>query len=466
MRSRRRESRSSQGSPDTVRRADTRPGDRLQAGQPGRIGGVQGRGPVHQRRRQRRHREGHPGGDALDRGRRDRSQWYADAGAGDQLDACSPHRYRGRLRRKPVHRGPGHPGRAQQRDREGYPVWDAVDLRRRARASGEPTPGPATDSMLNYPQGVAVDGAGNVYIADTGNGVVEKVNTEGILSIYASSYFPQGVAASASGEVYVTGNGNTVDKVEPAGQLSRIAGTGQAGEPTPGPATRSMLDRPNAGGRRLRRERVHLRSGQRHGREGDARRRIVDHLGRGRSDPRLDVDGGARRVGVGHGDELPVGDHMPRNVLRRLRTRYAGDVDSDPEARLGVCRLGRLGVLGHRHLPGHMGSDMAVTATFQQLPPVTLTVALAGSGSGSVESSPSGIACPGTCSYAYPPGTPVTLTPTAGVGLTVCWLGRLGVLGHRHLPSHAELRHRGHRHVRKAPGPERLARWLGLGTVS
>ena len=75
--------------------------------------------------------------------------------------------------------------------------------------SGEPTPGPATDSMLNYPQGVAVDGAGNVYIADTGNGVVEKVNTEGILSIYVSSYYPQGVAASASGEVYVSERNET-----------------------------------------------------------------------------------------------------------------------------------------------------------------------------------------------------------------------------------------------------------------
>ena len=63
-----------------------------------------------------------------------------------------------------------------------------------------------------------------------------------------------------------------------------------------------------------------------------------------------------------------------------------------------------------------MSSDVAVTATFQPLPPVTLTVALTGSGSGSVSSSPSGIACPGTCSYAYAPGTPVTLTAVAPAG--------------------------------------------------
>src|SRR5208282_1230564 len=74
------------------------------------------------------------------------------------------------------------------------------------------------------------------------------------------------------------------------------------------------------------------------------------------------------------------------------------------------------GCLGTGTCQVTMSSDMTVTATFQQLPLVTLTVALAGSGSGSVSSSPSGIACPGTCSYAYPPGTPVTLTPTAVSG--------------------------------------------------
>ncbi len=74
------------------------------------------------------------------------------------------------------------------------------------------------------------------------------------------------------------------------------------------------------------------------------------------------------------------------------------------------------GCSGTRTCQVTMSSDMAATAIFQELPPATLTVALAGSGSGSVESSPSGIACPGTCSYAYSPGTPVTLTPTAASG--------------------------------------------------
>jgi uncharacterized repeat protein (TIGR01451 family) len=130
-------------------------------------------------------------------------------------------------------------------------------------ASGAPTPGPATDSRLDYPQSVAVDDAGNVYIADSLNNVVEKVNPDGILSIFAgelgagtgtatpgpatNSKFntPDGVSTDSVGDLYVTDTGNSmIEKVNTADQLSIIAGTGQSGEPRPGPATGSMLNLP------------------------------------------------------------------------------------------------------------------------------------------------------------------------------------------------------------------------------
>ncbi len=59
-------------------------------------------------------------------------------------------------------------------------------------------------------------------------------------------------------------------------------------------------------------------------------------------------------------------------------------------------------------------SERAVTATFEKLQ--FLSVSITGSGTGSLESYPSGITCPGTCSHAYPPGTQVTLMPTAPPG--------------------------------------------------
>ena len=73
--------------------------------------------------------------------------------------------------------------------------------------SGAPTPGPATDSLLDDTIGLAVSKAGDLYIDDLGNDVIEKVTPSGTLSIFAGE-----LAAS--------------------------------GEPTPGPATDSMLNYP------------------------------------------------------------------------------------------------------------------------------------------------------------------------------------------------------------------------------
>ena len=44
--------------------------------------------------------------------------------------------------------------------------------------------GPAIDATLN-PNGVAVDAAGNIYIADLGSGSIRKVNTAGIINVFA-----------------------------------------------------------------------------------------------------------------------------------------------------------------------------------------------------------------------------------------------------------------------------------------
>jgi sugar lactone lactonase YvrE len=123
---------------------------------------------------------------------------------------------------------------------------------------GPPTPGPATTSDLNWPDAVAVDAAGNLYIADGHNNVVEKVTPSGTLSVVAGTgtqgaptpgaatgsdlYVPDGAAVDAAGNLYIADNGNNVvEKVTPSGTLSVVAGTGEVGAPTPGPATNSDL---------------------------------------------------------------------------------------------------------------------------------------------------------------------------------------------------------------------------------
>ncbi len=112
--------------------------------------------------------------------------------------------------------------------------------------AGAPTPGPATASELHAPAGVAVDSNGNVYISDQGNNEIDKVTPSGTLSIFATGFnAPWNIAVDSSNNVYVDDWANQkVDKVTPGGTVSTIAGTGVAGNPTPGPATSSMVHSP------------------------------------------------------------------------------------------------------------------------------------------------------------------------------------------------------------------------------
>lgn len=128
---------------------------------------------------------------------------------------------------------------------------------------GRPTPGPATSSHIDNPNGVAVDTSGNVYIIDSNNIVIEKVTPAGVLSVVAGTVgvggpprpgpattfplnSPTGVATDAGGDLYIADTDNeVVEKVTPAGTLSIFAGTGTIGPPIPGPATSSSLDFPS-----------------------------------------------------------------------------------------------------------------------------------------------------------------------------------------------------------------------------
>jgi streptogramin lyase len=283
-------------------------------------------------------------------------------------------------------------------------------------ASGEPTPGPATNSMLNFPQGVAVDGAGNVYIADTGNPVVEKVNTEGILSIFGEFYFPIGVATDDSGDVYVT-NSNKVEEVDPAGQLSVIAGNGGAGEPTPGPAIDSSLDQPKGVG-------VDSAGNVYIPDTGNDMVEKVTPAGElsiiwATEDPIPGSTLTVTRAGSGSGTvtSSPSGIACPKTCFAAYEPDTPVTLTATPKRGSAFVGWEGSGCSGTGTCQVTMSSGMAVTATFQPLPPVTLTVALAGSGSGGVESSPAdGIACPETCSHAFEAGEQVTLTATPAAG--------------------------------------------------
>jgi uncharacterized protein (TIGR03437 family) len=107
--------------------------------------------------------------------------------------------------------------------------------------------GPATSASLNFPEGVAIDSSGNLFIADFGNGRTQKVVPSGIVSTVDSSG-GSGVALDASGNLYVSSlqELGEVQEVTPGG-VTTIAGGGFAAGPAygdGGPAIQAKLSSP------------------------------------------------------------------------------------------------------------------------------------------------------------------------------------------------------------------------------
>jgi uncharacterized protein (TIGR03437 family) len=107
--------------------------------------------------------------------------------------------------------------------------------------------GPATAAELSYPDGVAVDAAGDLFIADTGNNRIRKVSASGIITTLAAGLVdPVGVAVDAAGNVFFSdGVNNQIRKVSASGIITTIAGTGSRGfSGDGGPAIGAALNGP------------------------------------------------------------------------------------------------------------------------------------------------------------------------------------------------------------------------------
>jgi len=125
--------------------------------------------------------------------------------------------------------------------------------------------GAANKAQLNSPQGVTVDSAGNVYIADSGNHRVRVVSTNGNISTFAgngspgnsgdgaaasgaSFYLPVGLATDKSGNLYITDyQVGVVRRVASSGTITTVAGIGASGySGDGGPAAKAQLNGPAA----------------------------------------------------------------------------------------------------------------------------------------------------------------------------------------------------------------------------
>ncbi|WP_172829291.1 NHL domain-containing protein [Mucilaginibacter mallensis] len=96
-------------------------------------------------------------------------------------------------------------------------------------------------SGFNQPNGVAIDKNGNVYVADAASNAIKQITPSGAVSIFAggsqgstdgkgaaaSFYYPYSVAVNAAGDVYVADDGsNLIRKITPAGVVTTLAGSG------------------------------------------------------------------------------------------------------------------------------------------------------------------------------------------------------------------------------------------------
>lgn len=123
--------------------------------------------------------------------------------------------------------------------------------------------GPATSARLDVPRSVAVDEQGNVYIADFNAHRIRMVRPNGTITTFAGTgqasfsgdggpaasarlYAPAAVAVDGQGNVYIADMYNQrVRKVSPDGRITTIAGTGkQSTSGDGGPATSATLSYP------------------------------------------------------------------------------------------------------------------------------------------------------------------------------------------------------------------------------
>ena len=107
--------------------------------------------------------------------------------------------------------------------------------------------GAATEAQFAWPIGLALDGLANLYVADRSNNRIRRIDAEGVVTTLAGTgergfggdggaateaqfAFPTGLALDGSGNLYVADSGNhRIRRIDAEGVITTLAGTGEPG---------------------------------------------------------------------------------------------------------------------------------------------------------------------------------------------------------------------------------------------
>lgn len=122
--------------------------------------------------------------------------------------------------------------------------------------------GAGSDARFSHPEGIAIDAAGNLVVADRDNHTIRRITPAGQVSTLAGSpgqagfangpaasarfNYPRGVAIDSLGTIYVCDASATVRAISPAGVVRTVAGQANAPGTTDGPAGVAQLSNPIA----------------------------------------------------------------------------------------------------------------------------------------------------------------------------------------------------------------------------
>jgi sugar lactone lactonase YvrE len=113
------------------------------------------------------------------------------------------------------------------------------------------TNGSGNSALFSGPNGVAIDGSGNIYVADTGNSLIRKI-ASGTVSTFAGAggqlNTPEGVAVDTSGNVYVADTLNDcIRKITSGGSVATVAGrVGDQGYEDGAATTAALFNEPSS----------------------------------------------------------------------------------------------------------------------------------------------------------------------------------------------------------------------------